>query len=132
MKKFAKVLAAGMALTLFVSACGGGNKPNTTGSAGTGGSEQATGSEEEPSKTGEEGEAFDGPVHQDPKVYTYSEGWTAGPQATWSPHTWETNADGSFQELLDVGFVTPVYDSETDNYRWQYEMATEIKDITAE
>lgn len=130
MKKFAKVLAAGMALTLFVSACGGGNKPNTTGSAGTAGSEQASGSEK-PSETGDKGEAFDGPVHQDPKVYTYSEGLAAGP-ATWSPHTWETNAEGSFQELLDVGFVTPVYDSETDNYKWQYEMATEIKDITAD
>lgn len=140
MKKIAKVLSATLAFTLFLSACNTSNTSKTD-SDGTNGTTEVSDNTDTDSTTvadgtsdteGEGDEEFDGPVHQDPKVYTYTEAWAAGPMKTWSPHSWEQNTDSGMMEYIDTGLVSPIYDEETDNYKWFFEAATDIKDVTAD
>ena len=53
--------------------------------------------------------------------------------SNWNPHTWETNGDQSILSYLTVGFVTiEALDTEEGLYQWVGEMATAIKDVTAD
>lgn len=64
--------------------------------------------------------------------YTYKSYSTALGN-NWNPHTWETNADDSILSYLSSPFITmEAKDTENGVYQWVYEMATSIKDVTAD
>lgn len=62
--------------------------------------------------------------------YTLNDYMEAGP-TNWNPHTWETNADSIFQSYAESAFVEPILDKETGSYKWEFEMAKNIQDVTA-
>lgn len=63
--------------------------------------------------------------------YTYR-GYSSALGNNWNPHTWETNADDSILSYLSKGFVDlSIKDSKKGEYQWVYEMATDVKDVTA-
>jgi len=63
--------------------------------------------------------------------YTYRS-YTTALGTNWNPHTWETNADDSILSYVSSPFITmEAKDTEGGVYQWVYEMATEIKDVTA-
>ena len=65
-------------------------------------------------------------------TYTYKS-YTTALGNNWNPHTWETNADDSILGYLSSPFVTmEAKDTENGVYQWVYEMATSIKDVTAD
>ena len=65
-------------------------------------------------------------------TYTYKS-YTTALGNNWNPHTWETNADDSILSYLSSPFVTmEAKDTENGVYQWVYEMATSIKDVTAD
>ena len=66
----------------------------------------------------------------DGNTYTLNDYMEAGP-TNWNPHTWETNADSYFSSYTEMGFVEPILDKATGSYKWEYEMATNIQDVTA-
>ena len=64
--------------------------------------------------------------------YTYKS-YTTALGNNWNPHTWETNADDSILGYLSSPFITmEAKDTENGVYQWVYEMATSIKDVTAD
>ncbi len=64
--------------------------------------------------------------------YTYKS-YTTALGNNWNPHTWETNADDSILSYVSSPFVTmEAKDTKNGVYQWVYEMATEIKDVTAD
>lgn len=64
--------------------------------------------------------------------YTYTSSTTAL-ATNWNPHTWETNADSTVSLYLSSPFVDiSVKNSATGEYQWVYEMATDVKDVTAD
>ena len=64
--------------------------------------------------------------------YTYKS-YTTALGNNWNPHTWETNADDSILSYLSSPFITmEAKDTENGVYQWVYEMATSIKDVTAD
>lgn len=142
MKKIARVFSTALALSLFLSACNTGGTTTTDGSQPVSETTASTsGDDVDPTNgttnggttdgtTSSEGEEWTGARHQDPKFYTYTEAWAAGPNTTWSPHAWEMDTESGLMELIDTGFVNPVYDVETDGWAWKFEAATEINDIT--
>ena len=67
--------------------------------------------------------------HKDQGIYTYH-GYTTALGTNWNPHTWEMNADSAIMEQTGLGFVDSIYYGE-GAFQWHYEMATEIKDVTA-
>ena len=62
-------------------------------------------------------------------TYTINDYMGAGP-TNWNPHVWETNADSIFQSYAEMGFVEPIYVSDTE-WKWNFEMAKNIQDVTA-
>lgn len=63
--------------------------------------------------------------------YTYRS-YTTAMGTNWNPHTWETNADDSILSYVSSPFITmEAKDTDGGVYQWVYEMATEIKDVTA-
>lgn len=64
--------------------------------------------------------------------YTYKSGTTALGTA-WNPHNWETNADNSMLSYISSPFVDMSIKTTGNGgvYQWVYEMATEVKDVTA-
>ena len=107
---YKKVLALALSL-LFVfamvalSACGGGSDGTKS---------------ETPGKSGID----------DEKDYTLREYIGANPQ-NWNPHTWETNGDRYISDYAEMGFVDAIYDKENETFKWNFEMADDIKDVTA-
>lgn len=71
-------------------------------------------------------------VETDVPTYTYR-GYSSALGNNWNPHSWETNADQSILEgYLAKGFVDlSIKDSKKGEYQWVYEMATDVKDVTA-
>ena len=64
-------------------------------------------------------------------TYTYR-GYSSALGNNWNPHTWETNADQGILSYLSKGFVDlSIKDSKKGEYQWVYEMATDVKDVTA-
>ena len=64
-------------------------------------------------------------------TYTYR-GYSSALGNNWNPHTWETNADQGILTYLSKGFVDlSIKDSKKGEYQWVYEMATDVKDVTA-
>ena len=64
--------------------------------------------------------------------YTYNS-YAISLGSNWNPHSWETNGDQSILSYLSVGFVTmEAFDTEEGLYQWVGEMATAIKDVTAD
>ena len=62
------------------------------------------------------------------KSYTYNTYMEASPLC-WNPHTWETNADNQFALYCEMGLVD-ITMGEDGGYKWSYEMADSIEDIT--
>ncbi len=62
-------------------------------------------------------------------VYTYRDVWSAGP-LNWNPHTWENSADSSMLFYISTGFVDTEMADKPGEWRWIYDAATGIKDIT--
>lgn len=62
--------------------------------------------------------------------YTYNLTMGASP-ATWNPHTWETNADSEIMSYLEMPFVDTTIADDGVNFKWVYEMATSVEDVTA-
>ncbi len=69
-------------------------------------------------------------VLDDGKTYTFHEYTAANPQ-NWNPHTWETNGDSYIATYAEIGFVDSIYDKEKDTFKWNFEMANNIEDVTA-
>lgn len=64
--------------------------------------------------------------------YTYNS-YTEALGTNWNPHSWEMNADDAMLSYVSVGFLDmSIKDSKKGEYQWVYEMATEIKDVTAQ
>lgn len=64
--------------------------------------------------------------------YTYKT-YSASLAQNWNPHSWTTSADKTVLDYLSMPFCTvSIKDSKTNEYQWVYEMATSIKDVTAE
>ena len=114
-KTIARVLSIVLALLMVAGTCaalascgngnnGGGNTPGNT----------------------------DGPAGTTEKTYTYKAG-TTSLGTNWNPHSWETSGDSSMLGYITSPFVDmSILDSEKGVYQWVYEMATSIKDITAD
>ena len=66
------------------------------------------------------------------KEYTYKS-WASSLGTNWNPHTWENNADSAMMGYIESPLVDlSVLNSEEGTYQWVYEMATSIKDVTAD
>jgi len=64
--------------------------------------------------------------------YTYNS-YAISLGSNWNPHAWETNGDQSILSYLTSPFVTmEALDTEEGLYQWVGEMATAIKDVTAQ
>ena len=64
-------------------------------------------------------------------TYTYTS-YSTALATNWNPHTWETNADNEVLYYISSPFVDiSIKDSEASEYQWVYEMATDVKDVTA-
>ena len=64
--------------------------------------------------------------------YTYNS-YTSALANNWNPHTWEMNSDQTILTYLSTPLVDmTVGNSETGEYQWIFEAATDIKDVTAE
>ncbi|MBQ3013429.1 MAG: hypothetical protein IJD74_07830 [Clostridia bacterium] len=64
--------------------------------------------------------------------YTYNS-YAISLGSNWNPHAWETNGDQSILSYLTSPFVTmEAKDTEEGLYQWVGEMATAIKDVTAQ
>lgn len=67
-------------------------------------------------------------------TYTLNDYVSAAP-STFNPHTWQTNGDQYIMNLTSMGFVDSIYHKDKDGvetFKWEYEMATAIEDITAD
>ncbi|MBR3686895.1 MAG: hypothetical protein IKL66_05380 [Clostridia bacterium] len=111
---------------------GGGNEGTTTGT-----SEGTTGEGEDDQ---EEKIEFIAPARPADAVlptaklgdYTYNS-YAISLGSNWNPHAWETNGDQSILSYLTSPFVTmEALDTEEGLYQWVGEMATAIKDVTAQ
>jgi len=72
------------------------------------------------------------PEEKKTSTYTYKS-YTTALGTNWNPHTWETNADDSILSYVSSPFITmEAKDTENGEYQWVYEMATSIKDVTAQ
>ena len=64
--------------------------------------------------------------------YTYTS-YSTALATNWNPHTWETNADQDIYYYLTTPLVDmSIKNSTTGEYQWVYEMATDVKDVTAD
>lgn len=64
--------------------------------------------------------------------YTYKT-YTSALAQNWNPHSWTTSADKTALDYLSMPFCTvSIKDSKTGEHQWVYEMATSIRDVTAE
>ena len=71
-------------------------------------------------------------VTTEKKEYTYNT-YSTSLASNWNDHTWETSADSAILGYLSSGFVDiSIDDSENGVYQWVYDMATYIKDVTAD
>lgn len=68
---------------------------------------------------------------KDPMKYTLRDTLGAGP-TNFNPHTWETNVDNYLAPYTEMGFVDTTIAADGVNFEWVYEMATSVKDVTAE
>ncbi|NCA67311.1 MAG: hypothetical protein EOM87_04515 [Clostridia bacterium] len=68
-------------------------------------------------------------VLDDGKMYTFREYTSSNPQ-NWNPHTWETNGDSYIATYAEIGFVDAIYDSSKETFKWYFEMAKNIVDVT--
>ncbi len=132
-KLLALVLALVMCFTLIVS-CGKNNQNNNNGN--NGGNGGGNGGDITDIEAGE----FNAPSRPADAVlpaakvgdYTYNS-YTTALGSNWNPHAWETNADSSMLSYITSPFVTmEALDTEEGLYQWVGEMATAIKDVTAQ
>lgn len=63
------------------------------------------------------------------KSYTFNTYMEASPLC-WNPHTWETNADNQFAAYYCEMGLVDITMGEDGGYKWSYEMADSIEDIT--
>ena len=64
------------------------------------------------------------------KTYTYNTYMDSSP-VNWNPHAWETNGDSVISGYCEMGLVDSTIAEDGVNFKWVYEMATAIEDITA-
>lgn len=67
----------------------------------------------------------------DPNGYTLNEYIGATPDK-WNAHTWETSGDRYIPGYTEIGFVDIAYDPQTGGWKWAYEMADAMEDVTAD
>lgn len=73
----------------------------------------------------------------DPKTkaaaeYTYR-GYSTALSTNWNSHTWEENSASAIHAYTEPGFVDlSALDTKKGIYQWVYEMATSVKDVTAD
>lgn len=119
MNKRVLALLLVVVMVFTLAACNGGNTPTTTTTAGadqpTTSGEQSSSSEAQGTKEG---------------TYTYNSAWAAGP-VNWNPHSWEMSNDSDFMDYIVAPFVYSTIDPE-GVWKWDYEAATSVRDITAE
>lgn len=68
---------------------------------------------------------------KDPMTYTLRDTIGAGP-TNFNPHTWETDADNYLAPYTEMGLVDTTIAEDGVNFKWVYEMATSVTDVTAE
>ncbi len=61
--------------------------------------------------------------------HTYRDVWTAGP-LNWNPHSWEMSGDSAMLNYITTGFVYATMGDNEGEWKWGYDAATEITDIT--
>ena len=67
-----------------------------------------------------------------PGNYTYRS-WASSLGDNWNPFSWETSADSSMLGYVSTAFVDMAPLSTKDQtFQWVYDMATEVKDVTAD
>lgn len=72
------------------------------------------------------------PTGEQTTTYTYH-GYVSGTPTNWNPHTWEDSSAEEITGYSEIGFVDFTYDPDNEGgYKTVYEMATDIKDITAD
>jgi oligopeptide transport system substrate-binding protein len=64
-------------------------------------------------------------------VYTLRE-YDSSTPTNWNPHTWEMSNDQYIPGYTEIGFIDSAYDPDNGGYKWTYEMATAISDVTAD
>ena len=121
-------------------ACDSNKEKETTGTENKGTESETTGSDVEEELPEDLEGVFVAPQRPADAVlptakigeYTYNT-YAISLGSNWNPHTWETNGDQSILSYLTVGFVTiEALDTEEGLYQWVGEMATGIKDVTAD
>lgn len=64
--------------------------------------------------------------------YTYRS-YSSALSTNWNPHTWEENSASTIHSFTEPGFVDlSALDTKNGIYQWVYEMATSVKDVTAD
>ena len=61
--------------------------------------------------------------------YTYR-GYTSALGNNWNPHTWETSADRAILDYLTTPLVSVLPNGREGDFRWSYDMASEVTDVT--
>ena len=59
-------------------------------------------------------------------------GYTSALGNNWNPHTWETSADKSVLDYLTTPLVSVLPYGRDGDFRWSYDMAEEVRYVTAE
>jgi len=115
MKNSKKLLFTAMSACLLLSACGEKKVPDVP-------------------DVPDEGEKKE-PVRDKkfvPGNYTYRT-WSSSLGDNWNPFSWETNADNSMLGYVSTPFVDMApLDTKEQTFQWVYDMATEVKDVTAD
>ncbi len=120
MKK--RIISLLLVLVMIVSltACGGTDTKKETGKTDTK-------VEKEDNKTG------DSENKEEPKTegtYTYNTAWSAQP-LNWNPHSWQMSNEDAFMKYTVAPLVYATFD-DGDGWKYEYDAATGVKDITAE
>ena len=67
-----------------------------------------------------------------PGNYTYRS-WASSLGDNWNPFSWETSADSSMLGYVTTAFVDMApLNTKDQTFQWVYDMATEVKDVTAD
>ncbi|MCH5278810.1 MAG: hypothetical protein J1E60_03380 [Christensenellaceae bacterium] len=118
MNKMTKILALVLVLMMVLPVLAACKRPadgDTTPEPGATKDPQSENTE----KPGEEG-----------AEYTYNLTLGAGP-TNWNPHTWEMNTDSEIMSYLEMPIVDAILAEDGINFKWVFEMVTDITDVTA-
>ncbi len=118
MKKRIISLLLVLVMIVGLTACGG----KETGKKGEENTSKQAASE---NKEGEKE-----PAQEEEATYTYNEAWSSQP-LNWNPHSWQMSNEDAFMQYTTAPFVYATFD-DGDGWKYEYDAATGVKDITAE